>query len=75
MSVHSELGGAWVIQSCRGSEEETEKTSGRVTDNMPGRWSLPLCSVLECRTLLRGNCPAERESTSASCGLSVHQEP
>lgn len=37
--------------------ERRQKTSGRVTDNMPDRWSLPQRFVMECSTLERGNKP------------------
>lgn len=39
------------------AESSEEKTSGRVTDNMPDRWSLPQRFVMECRTLERENKP------------------
>ena len=62
--LYWELGGAWAGQSCWDRGEETEKTSARVWDNMPDRWSLPQHFVMECRTLERVR-HVEQETVSA----------
>lgn len=47
-------------------ERRQSKTSGRVSDNMPDRWSLPQRFVMECRTLKReGKSHIKQETVSA----------